>query len=194
MRYSTFFYDLIAPVYPFLDAVFMPRDTELMAALSALPSSSILDIGAGNARFWATLPQHQVTAVDASEVMLHSGFGSQANIETIACRWEDFSSEKQYEIVLFQHSLSLLSDPEMAVDKALKLLRPKGLLLVQNYDSQLVPKWLSQLIRFPTKLLNFDSNFSTSHVDCLQHRCHLLDRKILNPLGLFSLEIYQLRP
>lgn len=188
--YNTLLYKRIAKIYDILDTIVTPHDKRLIAILQGMENSRVLDVGYGTGKLWKSIDKHEVLGIEPTLQMI-SAAQNLKKIEVVQCSWEEFDSKEKYQIVLFQHSLSLLTDPEAAIIKAIGLLEENGYIVIQNFDASTLKPWMKTLFKFPAKILNFDTSFSTRNLEPLISQCHQISHQNINPFGLFSLEVYQ---
>ena len=96
------------------------------------PGARIIEIGCGSGQLAAVLTMrgYDVTAIDSSREAI--GRAYQYGIKAIHASWPDFECDP-VDAVLFSRSLHHISDLQGAVRKAKDVLKPAGVLLVEDF-------------------------------------------------------------
>jgi phosphatidylethanolamine/phosphatidyl-N-methylethanolamine N-methyltransferase len=202
-RASDAAYDRWAPVYDFIfDLPFEPgrRAAADAAAEAAGHNGEILVVGVGTGLELPMLPRNvRVTGVDLSRPMLDVARRRVARegldqvqalhqMDAQALALDDAS----FDVALAPYVMSVVPDPERALDEMWRVVRPGGELVVMNHFSaesgwrvgvetamEGAAHWLGWRPRFPYSAVG----------DWLARKpeAHLLERRELPPLALFTL-------
>jgi S-adenosylmethionine-diacylgycerolhomoserine-N-methlytransferase len=156
-RHQRHIYDLSRKFY------LLGRD-RLILALALEPGASICEIGCGTGRNLVALarryPQARIYGIDASAEMLKTARRRIAReaLEDRArlalCLAEEldpsaaFGLAEPFDAVMFSYTLSMIPSWESALEQAVKLLKPDGLLAVVDFSGQRrLPSWFRLLLR-----------------------------------------------
>lgn len=113
----------------------MPSKSRLHAQVQRQRPGKLLDIGCGNARSWSKWRKHECWGIDASAQMLQAAPKEfqerlrQANAEDLPF------PDAAFDVVIMAHVLSTSSQPIYILNEAYRILKPGGVLLIQNHDS-----------------------------------------------------------
>ena len=156
-RYQRHIYDLSRKFY------LLGRD-RLIRELKPGRGARICEIGCGTGRNLVALsrryPDASVFGIDASNEMLktartniaRAGLGGRIRLE--CCLAEDldpaetFGLAAPFDAIVLSYTLSMIPDWRRAVDHAVAVLRPAGLLAVVDFSQQRgLPRWFRGLLR-----------------------------------------------
>jgi len=154
-RYQRHIYDLTRKFYLF------GRD-QLLRQLPAQPGTRILEMGCGTGRNLVKLAQRatasQIFGVDISREMLataarnieKAGLGERVRLADGAGQSFDPQTAfgiGQFDVVYFSYVLSMIPDWQGAVERAMALLAPGGVLAVVDFGDQgKAPAWRRRLL------------------------------------------------
>lgn len=175
-RYQRHIYDLSRKFY------LLGRD-RLIRELAPAPGAAICEIGCGTGRNLVALarcyPDARIFGIDASNEMLKTAqasivrAGLAGRICIARCLAEDldpvvtFGLDVPFDAVLLSYTLSMIPDWRRAVDRAIEVLKPAGLLAVVDFSEQRgLPDWFRTLLR--RWLALFDVNPRTALPDYLR--------------------------
>ena len=156
-RYQRHVYDLSRKFY------LLGRDRAIRA-LALGRRERICEIGCGTGRNLVALarryPEARIFGIDASNEMLktaratiaRAGLSERIRIERCLADELDpaasFGLAEPFDAVLFSYTLSMIPDWARAVDRAVAVLRPAGLLAVVDFSEQRgLPDWFRALLR-----------------------------------------------
>jgi S-adenosylmethionine-diacylgycerolhomoserine-N-methlytransferase len=156
-RYQRHIYDLSRKFY------LLGRDRAIRA-LAPSPVAAICEIGCGTGRNLVALarryPNSRIFGIDASNVMLKTAAatiaraGLDGRIRIARCLADEldpaatFGLAEPFDSVLFSYTLSMIPDWGRAVDRAVEVLKPAGLLAVVDFSEQRgLPDWFRTLLR-----------------------------------------------
>lgn len=141
--YSTTFYNLVAPFYnlsvgwAYLDGRKMLREY-----LRSFPAGSLLEIGCGTGSNIAFIPEHfNVTALEPSRGMYKRARRRFPQQHIVNTSLSEFTTDKQYDIILLSHVVSVVRDPGQILGELSKRLAPHGKVIVMNHFGK-KPNWL----------------------------------------------------
>lgn len=120
------------------------------------PPARILEVGCGSGRLASHLRDsgYQIIALDTSvdAVVKAQSHGLDARV----ARWPDFD-ESPFDLVLFTRSLHHIRELPKAIEQAKHILRPNGMVLVEEFASEEVEnvtvQWLYELLTLLNGLL-----------------------------------------
>ena len=115
---------------PLLERLRQVVDRDRLRLLAPLaPGSRIFEIGAGDGRLVTALLDrgYEASGVDPTRV---EALPRRESAPVVRVRFEDYESNGPQDAVVAMHVLEHLDDPEAAVAKATRMLRPGGVLIV----------------------------------------------------------------
>jgi S-adenosylmethionine-diacylgycerolhomoserine-N-methlytransferase len=156
-RHQRHVYDLTRKFY------LLGRD-ELIAGLALRPGARICEVGCGTGRNLVALarryPQAEIYGIDASEEMLKTARAQvpqrwrDGRIHLRRCLAEEldprgtFGLSEPFDAVLFSYTLSMIPAWRRAVERAVAVLRPGGVLAMVDFSAQReLPAWFRALLR-----------------------------------------------
>jgi S-adenosylmethionine-diacylgycerolhomoserine-N-methlytransferase len=136
----------------------------LLAELRLAPGQTLCEIGCGTGRNLAALarryPEARLYGIDASEEMLRTARaqlardGLAGRIILARCLAEAvdpvaiFGLAAPFDAVIFSYTLSMIPDWQAAIDRAIAVLKPGGLLGIVDFSEQRgLPRWFRALLR-----------------------------------------------
>lgn len=153
---DVWFFDLIAPVYD----LFVPGATAptLATAFDRADGevTRVVDVGGGTGRAVRALDQPERMVLDASERMLRRVPEDVDPVQGDARRLP--FSDRSVDAVLIVDAFHHLPDPNRVLDDARRVLRPGGVLVVQEFDPATAR---GRLLAAGESLLRLDSQFHT---------------------------------
>lgn len=169
-----------APDHGLRDPAVHEAWTRLIQGVVPPNSASILDIGCGTGSLSVVLAQfgHQVTGIDLSPNMIAAAKTKAAAAKcTIAFQVMDaafprFEAE-QFDVVLCRHILFMLPDLEQVLQRWVKLMKPKGrLILIEGF-------WHTQVGLHPQQILDaLPASITTSRVQHLSEQAVLWGKPV----------------
>lgn len=187
------FYNTLAFLYPLVD-IFLQRQKRLLFAhINRLPAGKLLEIGVGNGTHLGLYGKHNVTAIDTSAGMLkiarkYAG----VNIELLQMDGQRllFNNE-HFDYVVLSHVIAVVDDPDQMMDEVVRVLKPKGQLLILNHFTP------NNLVRFVdhafqplSKVLHLRSVFYAHQIPGI-NRLKFVKEQTLGLLAYFKLLVYQ---
>jgi phosphatidylethanolamine/phosphatidyl-N-methylethanolamine N-methyltransferase len=189
-----------APIY---DAVFthiMRPGRKAIAEAANAHGGKTLNVGVGTG---LELPMFtnavQITGIDLSEPMLKiarkrvAGLGltNVDELKAMDAHHLDFA-DASFDLVLAPYFITIVPDPQTCMDEMARVVRPGGeIMLVNHVATERGPiAWAEALLAKAGPGLGWDPRFPWSVIgDWIKTRpdIALLERRILPPLGLFSL-------
>ena len=156
-RHQRHIYDVSRKFY------LLGRD-RLIRELAPAQGARICEIGCGTGRNLAALarryPEAEVFGIDASSEMLKTArvtiarAGLAARVRIACCLAQDldpgatFGLSEPFDAVIFSYTLSMIPDWSRAVDRALTVLKPEGVLAIVDFSEQRgLPDWFRALLR-----------------------------------------------
>ena len=156
-RYQRHIYDLSRKFY------LLGRD-RLVRELAPGPRARICEVGCGTGRNLLALarryPDAQVFGIDASNQMLKTAqaaiarAGLVGRIRTARCLADEldpaasFGLAAPFDAIIFSYTLSMIPDWGRAVDRAVEVLQPAGVLAVVDFSEQRgLPEWFRTALR-----------------------------------------------
>jgi len=156
-RYQRHIYDLSRKFY------LLGRD-RLIRELAPGPGARICEIGCGTGRNLVALarryPDAEIFGIDASNEMLktaratiaRAGLAGRIRIELCLAEKLDprgiFGLPEPFDAIVFSYTLSMIPDWGRAVEHAVEVLKPAGVLAVVDFSEQRgLPEWFRNLLR-----------------------------------------------
>jgi SAM-dependent methyltransferase len=105
------------------------------------PGRSLLEIGCGDGRLAAELARcgHRIVAVDSDSECV--GLARRRGVDARHATWPETSdSLERFDVVLFTRSLHHCSDLDAALEAASRVLRPSGILWIDDFDHSAGPR------------------------------------------------------
>lgn len=138
-KYFNRLFSLYAPAYPFISRLFnksRKSQIEMVNSFSNTDDRDVLLIGGGDG---SDIPlfslQQKITYLDSSKGMFNRArqkFGCLPNLFFIFDDILSFYPNKYYDLVCLHFCLSSTSNPSQVVSKAVKLLKPGGVLSIMD--------------------------------------------------------------
>src|SRR5215469_5228258 len=155
-RHQRHIYDLSRKFY------LLGRD-RLIGELAPGPSARICEVGCGTGRNLVALarryPAASIFGIDASNEMLKTArttiarAGLEDRIRVERCLADEldpaatFGLDTPFDAILFSYTLSMIPDWRRAIDRAVAVLRPAGLLAVVDFSEQRgLPGWFRKVL------------------------------------------------
>lgn len=133
--YTQMSYAAIAPAYNELNAIPVEASQQIGAAVAAIVSGLLLDLGAGASRITRPIAEAGVTsiALDNEYEMLRASAGSTPppalwHVQGDVVRLP--FGDKRFDAVFTSNVLHLVAEWEQALQEAVRVLRPEGLLII----------------------------------------------------------------
>lgn len=187
------FYNRFHRFYPLIDLFLRPHKKELLKRVNALPDGRLLEVGVGNGSLLPGYERHELTGIDISSGMLETA-ARQATGRPVTLRQMDGEAltyaDDSFDYVVINHVLSVTAHPDRMALEALRVLKPGGLLFVQNHFTP--PGWLGildKLLQPLARLFRLRSQFSPGDIPALQH-FKLRETVTLGRPGYYQLLIY----
>jgi S-adenosylmethionine-diacylgycerolhomoserine-N-methlytransferase len=156
-RYQRHIYDLSRKFY------LLGRD-RLVRELAPGPGSRICEVGCGTGRNLVALarryPDAEILGIDASNQMLRTAratiarAGLAGRIRMARCLADEldpaatFGLDAPFDAIVFSYTLSMIPDWARALDRAVEVLKPAGVLAVVDFSEQRgLPEWFRTLLR-----------------------------------------------
>ncbi len=189
-----------APIYDYtFDAVMAPGRRAAVAAAEAC-GPTILDVGAGTGlEFTLFSPRSNVTAVDLSEVMLKrararvdqerlSAINGVLVMDALRLAFED----NVFDATLAPYVITVVPEPEATLEEMWRVTKPGGeIVLVNHIGAEAGPVAVFEgLLARHAPNLGWRPDFPWARIgDWIEHKpgARLIERRRLNPLGLFTL-------
>jgi S-adenosylmethionine-diacylgycerolhomoserine-N-methlytransferase len=136
----------------------------LLAGLALEPGQTLCEIGCGTGRNLVALarryPDARLYGIDASEEMLRTararlvrdGLAGRIVLERCLAEALDpaatFGLDTAFDVAIFSYTLSMIPDWRAAIDRAIAVLKPGGLLGIVDFSEQRgLPGWFRALLR-----------------------------------------------
>lgn len=130
------FYHRIAPIYSSLAAVFMPSKKHLHKHVKQAPAGKLLDVGCGNGKDLVAFYKHDVWGIDDAKGMVSRPFSREVSSRLIHANAVQLPfPNASFDYVTLSHVLSTTEQPERILSEIKRVLKPNGLLWIQNHDS-----------------------------------------------------------
>ena len=129
------------PDHGLRDSLVLEAWTELLKTWIPAANATILDIGCGTGSLSVILARlgHTVTGIDLSPSMISlartkaAAYGLEIEFHIMDASHVQFA-EHQFDMILCRHLLWALSEPEQVLQRWIKLLKPRGrLILIEGY-------------------------------------------------------------
>jgi len=135
------FYDKIAPIYAVLNRLSMPPKKTLQEEVLKEKAGRLLDVGCGDGRDLLLFSKHDCWGIDTSFNMLKTALKDVKQdrlIHVDSNKWP--FSDSSFDYITVSHVLSVLTEQDLKVvlNEIARVLKPGGLLWIQNHDS---PGW-----------------------------------------------------
>jgi len=196
-------YSRWAPIYDLLfDLPFHPGRLAAAeaAARAAGPGGEILVIGVGTGLELPLLPANvHATGIDISAPMLRSartrvarqGLAQVKGLHVMDATALEFA-DKAFDVALAPYVMSVIPQPQRALEEAWRVLRPGGTLVVMNHFAadRGLRKAIENRMETAAAWLGWHPNFPYSAIgDWIASRpdARIVERRELSPLSLFTL-------
>jgi phosphatidylethanolamine/phosphatidyl-N-methylethanolamine N-methyltransferase len=188
------FYNKFKFLYPFVDVFLKPQKKVLFREINLLPEGNLLEIGVGNgAHFHLYKKKHKIIGIDISSEMLE--IARKRNPENIQLLQMDGKAllfkDEQFDYVVVSHVIAVVDDPEQLLEEILRVLRPKGKVLILNHFTP--NNWLRHIdgaFGIISKIFHFKSLFHIHDLTTIS-KFTLLKEVLFGPVSYFKLLIYQ---
>ncbi len=129
------FYNLISPIYPFINIFLEPHKSALIKEINKLPLGSLLDIGVGNGKHLKQLKTHQITGIDVSKKMLQLAAKNKTKNTTLLLM--DATSlqfkNNTFDYVILSHIIAVVPNPNSVLNEVFRVLKPNGKVFILNH-------------------------------------------------------------
>ncbi|RZK63936.1 MAG: class I SAM-dependent methyltransferase [Pedobacter sp.] len=186
------FYNRFFLFYPLVDLFLKRHKLALYAAINALPSGRLLDIGVGNGADLAKYERHHITGIDNSSKMLEKAQAKKIpNIELLKMDANELAfPDEHFSYVVLSHVIAVVKDPEQLLGEIYRILKPGGQLFILNHitpDNAL--RYVDRCFQPFAKLFHFNSYFTLNSLQTLQ-QFQLLQETTFGKLSYFKLLVY----
>ena len=189
-----------APIYDLVFGAVFDRGRRAAIAAAERLGGRILEVGVGTG---ITLPaysrQNRITGIDLSEAMLHKARRrvkeqSLTNVEKLEVMDAEHLSfpDASFNVVVANHVISTVPNPEAALDECARILRPGGeMILITRISADAgLRRVIEQLVQPIVRRLGWRAEFPWSRfARWTETRAdmRLIERRPMPPFGHFSL-------
>lgn len=105
--------------------------------VNAFPAGDVLELGVGHGNYLANYRHRSIVAIDNSSAMLQKAKKQKLdNTSFVSMDAEHLSfGENQFDYVVAAHVLSISQQPNQVIKEAIRVLKPKGKLILLNHFS-----------------------------------------------------------
>ncbi len=141
--YSTTFYNMVAPFYNLsVDWAYVDGRRLLQQYLEDHQGGTILEVGCGTGSNLGFIPKHlDITALEPSSGMYKRARRRYPDHTLLNCTLDELPKEKQYDVILLSHVVSVVKDPSSLLKDVASHLSPTGKVIVMNHFGP-KPGWL----------------------------------------------------
>lgn len=133
------FYNRLGRFYYFIDYLLMPSKKKLVQKISNMQGVTVLDVGMGQALWWEQVQSKKVKiiGIDSSCSMVDQVKKRFPNQTVLLCDADQITlSDESIDVAVIAHVLSVVKSPEKVMKELYRILKPGGLVVIINHDSQ----------------------------------------------------------
>jgi 2-polyprenyl-3-methyl-5-hydroxy-6-metoxy-1,4-benzoquinol methylase len=159
-------------------------------------SDKVLDLGYGDGLFLNFLKNHEnLTIVEGSKKLCEKATKQaiklKSNAEVVFSFFEDFETEKKFDVVIASHVLEHVQDPVILLQKVKKWLSPNGKLIVIVPNAESFHRKLGVILKLQNKLDDLSprdhavGHLRVFNLDSLRDLLHKSGFQVMNERGFF---------
>lgn len=191
-------FTLYAPLYPWVSRLFKhsrKKQIDSIVHHSKSESLRVLLVGGGDGVDIPYFPQTtQIVYLDASKGMVSKAkrkYGKRSHITFVHEDINVFQEVQKFDAVCLHFCLSVTSNPESMLKKAVASMKLNGLLSIMDTSNNKLNKsnrWVNAL----TKWSMFDLNTNIDHlIERAELNVQLMEKNVLSELRLFNAFLYK---
>lgn len=133
------FYNRLGRFYYFIDCLLMPSKKKLINKISNMQGVTVLDVGMGQAWWWTQVQSKELkmVGIDSSYSMVDQVKKRFPDRTVLLCDADQITlSNESIDVAVIAHVLSVVKSPGKVMNEIYRVLKPGGLLVIINHDSE----------------------------------------------------------